>query len=368
MQSEVGRARLLEAIRDGDLREVENLLAEGVSPDAEWDAELAAERYEEELRMLGAWDDELSQAENFAEDEGQWCPSGPYSHEIPLMVAASHDELEILRALIDKGADWRALDASGRSALYYARSRAMLDELLEIGLPLDDEDRFGWSPLVSAVHDGARAMVEMLLDAGADVHATHDRGYTVFMSAVSCMERSIDVIDLLVERGADPLQKSELGYTALHAAIDVNGEANAEESVREVFRYLVDAGVDMEARNHQGQTPLIRALSFGTTTEVRVLLELGADPNARAQSGSPMGPPGSTPLIMAVGRPEQVELLLNAGADPTAESVQDGWTALARAEHMLNDVLEEEEPYDDWHGQWIASLERTISLLQRSMQ
>jgi hypothetical protein len=60
------------------------------------------------------------------------------------------------------------------------------------------------------------------------VNATHDRGYTVFMSAVASMERQRVIFERLVAAGADPHAVSELGFTAFHAAVDVSGEANEE--------------------------------------------------------------------------------------------------------------------------------------------
>src|SRR5262249_44086693 len=113
--------------------------------------------------------------------------------------------------------------------------------------------------------------------AGANVNDTHDRGFTVFMCAVGSMERSPEMIRLLLRSGADPLAVSDLGFTAFHAAIDVNGaEANGEASVRSTFTLIKEAGVDIDRRNNAGQTPLARALSFGTATEAMVLRELGA--------------------------------------------------------------------------------------------
>jgi len=109
------------------------------------------------------------------------------------------------------------------------------------------------------------------------VHDTHDRGYTVFMSAVSSSERSTDVMQLIIDAGADPHAVIELGWNAFHAAVDVNGyEANTDESVRSTFEFLRRLGVDINHRNINGATPLTHARTFGTSTVVRILQELGA--------------------------------------------------------------------------------------------
>ena len=104
---------------------------------------------------------------------------------------------------------------------------------------------------------------------------------TVLMSTASSMQRSPEMIRLLVEGGADPSAFTELGWNAFHAAIDVNGaEANAEASVREIPTLLRDLGVAINREDRSGATPLDRAQAFGTAIERRVLEELSARASA----------------------------------------------------------------------------------------
>lgn len=127
--------------------------------------------------------------------------------------------------------------------------------------------------------------------------------------------------------GADPHAISERGYNAFHAALDVDGEANAEESVRNTFSYLKNLGVDIEHRNKLGHTPLAHAIEDGTDIEVKVLCELGANPNAVCPMHS-CGEDKCTridlPLLfhasvgIGVKKGVKTELLLRAGADPLA--------------------------------------------------
>jgi len=127
--------------------------------------------------------------------------------------------------------------------------------------------------------DGSLDGVKALLSVGANVNATHDRGFTVFMSAVSSSERSLEIINVLVEAGANALAVSDLSWNAFHAAIDVNGpDANSEESVRSTFERLIQLGVDINQKDAQGVSPLERAKRYGGDTEVKVLLQLGAMP------------------------------------------------------------------------------------------
>jgi hypothetical protein len=159
------------------------------------------------------------------------------------------------------------------------------------------------------------------------------------MLAVGSSGRHLDVLKLLIASGSDPHAVSELGYNAFHAAIDVNFEANAEPSVRGTLGFLRELGVDIEHRNNRGQTPLARALEEGTGLEVRVLCELGANPNAvcpKHECGSDGCTRIDVPLIfhaaVGVGVDKDVKTLslLRAGADPLVKDAE-GFSPLQRA-------------------------------------
>ena len=201
-----------------------------------------------------------------------------FSFEIPLFTAAESGSKECVQHLLQIGVNPLRRDNSGRTALYYAGSLEVVRLLVDSGLPLEDEDEYGWSPLTNAVGDGMDSFdrIKWLVEAGANVNGTHDRGYTVFMTAVSSSERNVEILRFLVESGANPHSVSELGYNAFHASIDVNGpDANTAESIRSVMRYLKSLRVDINRKNQSGNTPLALARLRGTKLEYDVLKELG---------------------------------------------------------------------------------------------
>lgn len=199
--------------------------------------------------------------------------TAPYSFRIPLHSAVEADDIESVRLLLAAGADLHALDHGGQTALFGARSTEVVQVLTDAGLNIEAHDFLGWSPLLAAVMDGSLEGVKALLSVGADVNATHDRGFTVFMSAVGAMERNLEIINTLLEAGADPHAITELGWNAFHAAVDVGGaEASSEESVRSTLGRLKELGVNINHKNAQGITPIEMAWGI----EVDVLFELGA--------------------------------------------------------------------------------------------
>ena len=347
---------LREAAEAGDADRVRELLEAGADPDGDWTEEKAAKRQrtinrkvaeiqktmDVESEFFGDLPENMRSyvagfmAETEREVDAQ-IRSAPFPSDIPLFLASESGNTECVRLLLQAGADPLRRDNSGSTAMYSAKSAEVVRELMAAGVPLEDANKYGWSPLVDAVSDGEWGLdrLRALIECGADVNATHDRGYTVFMSAVSSMERNVEAMRMLVEAGADPHAVTELGYNAFHAAIDVDGEANDEESVRGTLGYLKELGVDIEHRNTNGQTPLARAISFGTSLEVRVLCELGADPSATQLAGSCDDEDCETyelPLLFLaavdpVDGEAKTRALLEAGADPLATDL-DGCTPL----------------------------------------
>jgi ankyrin repeat protein len=155
----------------------------------------------------------------------------------------------------------------------------------------------GLSPVLQALYNGKRDLVDVLLDANPALD--------VFDAAAVGRVRGLE--ELLAGDAELARAWSPDGFTALHYAAFFGEEQSA--------RLLLENGaeVGLVARNENIHvTPLHSAAAGGHAEIVRLLLEHGADPNA-AQDG------GATPLHSAAQNDdrESVEALLEAGADPT---------------------------------------------------
>ena len=101
--------------------------------------------------------------------------------------------------------------------------------------------------LTLAANLGSAEIVELLLDAGADLEAKNKRGWTAVMSAVDGGRKSI--VRLLLSRGASANAAAvKTGWTALMAA--------SSSGFKDISKMLVGAGADVNAVQTQGWSPL----------------------------------------------------------------------------------------------------------------
>ncbi|KAH8686472.1 ankyrin repeat-containing domain protein [Ilyonectria robusta] len=258
----------------------------------------------------------------------------------PIQIAARQRNQEMVRYLIEQGADVNA------STDFGSRSEEILDWIV---LYCEGDNRKIMevysltgclTPLQQAVYDGNFAMADYLLKEGASVGEVGITEWTALQMA--CMSRSptrIAVAQLLLDWGADVNAPAShwYGRTALQAAAhtedanlvslllkndaDVNAPAGqkggrtalqaASETGNEdlVTQLFVHGGdVNAEAAESNGLTCVQAAVSSGNFLLVDMLLILGADINAQSN--------GKTILQVAIEKGSQpgVERLLQAGA------------------------------------------------------
>ena len=212
-----------------------------------------------------------------------------------------------------------ALPATGADDLRLVEAAKNRDsqavrQLLEQQVNANTKQPDGATALHWAVHWDDLATMGLLIRAGADVNATNDYGVTPL--SLGCTNGNAAIVDMLLQSGADP-----------NSASPVTGEAvlmtAARTGIVEVVEALLDHRADVNAKELQhGQTALMWAAAEGHTGVVRVLIARGADVRMGSKAGS-------TPLLFAArtGDLDLVRFLLRAGANVNDEAA-DGTTAL----------------------------------------
>jgi ankyrin repeat protein len=166
---------------------------------------------------------------------------------------------------------------------------------------INSADTFGTTSLHRAALFADKEMVELLLNHGADAMLKDHHGQTALHVAAG-NRNSIEVLNFLLAHGADINAKDHHGQTALHAA------AEHGKSI-EVLNFLLAHGVDINALDYGLNTPLHLAAVMGNEQIVKWLIVHGASVDVKDATGR-------TPIFCAAtwGRKAAVELLFDLGA------------------------------------------------------
>lgn len=244
--------------------------------------------------------------------------------ETPLMRAAYRGRLEIVSTLIRAGAD---VDAQRRPNSVHNFGKAtplslaarvghfrVCRTLLEAGAKVDPLDSSYFTPLAYACDAGNLELCKLLLDFGANpngpakgtcplYHAVGESFLPVFEKRQWDKATVLKLVQELLARGADPNGRVGNGETPLHATLDVD-----------IAKLLIATGADINARDLEGQTCLMKLMICGSIELLSFFIESGVNVNKEPNAYT-------SPLMKAFDRPretaEVIEMLIRAGADPS---------------------------------------------------
>ena len=263
--------------------------------------------------------------------------------QTPLMVVARTSQVDAARLLIQRGANVNAVEKwRGQTALMWAVAQQqpeMVRELLARGAQVTvpstvntwqrqvtAEPRAnyrpvgGLTPLLYAAREGCVECARALVEKGAEINLSDPEALSPLLTAIINMQ--FDTAAYLISAGANPNQWDLWGRAPLYAAVDVNtiprgGRPDLpsldETSALDVIKLLLDAGANPNARLRlpppfrnvgndrgldgmltTGATPLLRAAKALDAPAIKLLLGKNADltlTNSR----------GMTPTMAAAG-------------------------------------------------------------------
>jgi len=259
--------------------------------------------------------------------------------------------ISVLSSCNDQTLNQRSLfDAAGTGDLDRVK------HLIAEGMDPDTVNENGETPLIEAIWGGFTDVSVYLINSGGDVNRTTQNG--IGPIHIAAWEGHADILKLLIQSGVPSDKQDRSGWTPLHYAVneqktaivehlfnnpellnirDTNGWTPLFLAARngdlDTSRLLVEKGADINARNPDNQASLLHlAAYYGDTCSqaVEILCMLGADLDSRSQDHW-------TPLHVAAfrGFPEICTYLVNTGADVHA-TCKGGKTALHLAAEQAN--------------------------------
>ena len=294
----------------------------------------------------GGADSTLERVAQFLLREGQRRRDAQTVRMDPILEASFRGNLPAVRRLLDADPEstrihLQSRDPVGMTALHLATwggHPEIVRLLLERGADVNAQDGGGQTPVSLAARWGRSDLMDIFLAHGADTSIRDDQGRTLLHYAAqydhvevmrALISRGFDVnvqaitgtplhsaafmgrlaaARLLLDHGADPERRGAYGWKPLHVACV---SATREPINADLVRLLLDRGADVAARSDDGITPLVLASQNRDSAVVTLLLERGARPESAV-------PRGYSALRSAVDAkaPAIARLLLARGADP----------------------------------------------------
>ncbi len=283
----------------------------------------------------------------------------------PLHSAVFTRSIQLIQLLLENGAEINAPGCSGRRALTLAAEAGFPEMVLFLLLnnaQIDAQDDEGETALMKAVRKGHKEVVTILIKARANVNKKSLNGNTPLTIAVG--HQKIELVKLLLEAKADINEPGMCNWTALTIAAHRENEAlvalllehGADVNCMQLYNVfngltlpahidpskncyspltcslqknntaiaskLIAAKANLNVRDVDGLTPLIKVIQLNNRTLFFKLLEAGSDVNERDQKGR-------TALMYAAiyGNNEAIEALLSKHTDIDHQD-SDHFTAL----------------------------------------
>lgn len=185
--------------------------------------------------------------------------------------------MDIFNYFLEKGVDPSQVDDEGNTALLkstYRNNAEVVKLFLDYETDINRKNLKGETALTNAVRFNDLEIAQLLVDKGATIDVSDQEGNDLGYQLVDAYRGDIadfaERLTFLIEKGYDVSTINKDGSTLLHSAVKKND--------RDLLKYLVSHGLEVNALDANGQSALHLAAMQGNDVEIlKYLLEAGAD-------------------------------------------------------------------------------------------
>jgi ankyrin repeat protein len=205
-----------------------------------------------------------------------------------LVEAVEKGDVTVVRDLLVRGAEPRALAADGTTPLLVRAASIgrteIVEELLKAGAPIDSHFSTGDTPLLAAARASNSATVKLLCERGANLAYSSGQGETPLLAVIAQIAASkedsapaAETLRILLSRKPDINVRNAKGQTPLMLA--------AAGSSSQVTAQLLTAGARLDETDNEGRTAIMLAAAAGNDETVENLRDLSAKTDLRDKQG-----------------------------------------------------------------------------------
>ena len=252
----------------------------------------------------------------------------------PLVSACKSNNLDMVKLLVNAGADVNKKDGDGRSPLdvsvYNASSigisKDLIKYLVKRGAKFDNNnllDRLIQSYDIGNKSFNFNDLLKLLVSCGVDINKQNWYGRCPIHTAI--LSGDMDIIKSFIKNGADLNTTTNFGVTPILQTINEDDLKNKKD----ILKLLVKNGADVNKSYSGGITPLISCCRYSNGIRkalplIKILVENGADINAQDSHGNTVL---HYAILNSSDSPTIIKYLIDHGASLDIEN-DSGWTPI----------------------------------------
>lgn len=206
----------------------------------------------------------------------------------PLVYAYTQNQFPLFKKLLEKGANPNVMVQQNRYETplihsichdrgYAEKRLEYIKALIKYNAKYDEVDRYGYTPLDTALINHNDDIAKFFIDIGVDIQKPNAKGFTPLLTAIGSSR--LDVLEYMIQKCKPNLNK-QTGPNKLSPLkmATLNGK-------KEILEELLKHNVDLDQQDNEGNSALHYAILTRNYEKIRLLKEKGASSFLKNKEG-----------------------------------------------------------------------------------